>query len=364
MQDNRATRPGQGSSACRARIPVLGKQPEPVKMITPRFHIYPAIGSLAAAVLVLAACAAREPSALPAPSTMPPTEFRAGQIIDTTNGQPISLDLLLSRLLEQEIVYVGEEHHNRLHIEAALSLLSRLTAAGRRPVIGMEMFGWESQPLLDRYVSGDDLTRQEFLNQAGWAQNWGGSYESYEPLVTFAKTERLRVVALNPPKPLVRLVAKRGLEQARREEDWTRWNMQQETIVDDPSYRQKIFEQLRACHGGGSDEMYETMYQASMVRDEGMARTIVNLLQALRDGGDATAGPVVSYTGGGHIQYNLPIPQRVARRLSGVARQTSIYMTSYGEGLRHDVYEMLAGKIADYIWLTPVSGDGAPRRCR
>jgi uncharacterized iron-regulated protein len=217
---------------------------------------------------------------------------------------------------------------------------------------------------LDRYVQGNDLTRQDFLSQIGWTQNWGGPFETYEPLVMFPKTEHLRLVALNPPKPLVRVVAKKGLAQARREEDWTRWNMQEETIVDDPSYRQKIFEQLRACHGGGSDDMYQTMYEASMVRDEGMAKTIVSLVEALRGSADPAAGPVVSYTGGGHVQYNLPVPQRVARRLSGTIRQTSVYMTSYAEGRREELREMLTSRIADYIWLTPVSEGGMPRRCR
>jgi uncharacterized iron-regulated protein len=228
----------------------------------------------------------------------------------------------------------------------------------------MEMFGWESQPLLDRYVKANDLTREDFLNQLGWSQNWGGSFETYEPLVAFPKMEQLRLVALNPPKPLVRLVAKKGLEQASRDEEWTRWNMKDETIVDDPSYRQKIFEQLRACHGGGTDDMYRTMYEASMVRDEGMAKTIVSVIESLRALGDSRAGPVVSYTGGGHIQYNLPVPKRVVRRLSGDIQQASIYMTSYDEGRREELHEMLAGKIADYIWLTPVSPEGMPRRCR
>jgi uncharacterized iron-regulated protein len=274
------------------------------------------------------------------------------------------MEELASRLLKQEVIYFGEEHHNRFHIEAALSILNRLSRAGRRPIVAMEMFGWESQPLLDRYVQGSDLTRQDFLNQLGWSQNWGGPFETYEPLVTFSKTEQLRLVALNPPKPLVRLVAKKGLEQASREEEWARWNMQHETIVDDPSYRQKIFEQLRACHGGGSDDMYRKMYEASMVRDEGMARTIVNVVEAVRGLGDPAAGPVVSYTGGGHIQYNLPVPKRVARRLSGRIRQASIYMTSYDEGRREDLQEMLTSRIADYVWLTPVSPEGMPRRCR
>jgi uncharacterized iron-regulated protein len=322
------------------------------------------IGLLACAFLIAVACAGREFSGTRDPSAPPATTFRPGQIIDTSSGQAKSVEQLLDRLLQQEVIYLGEEHHNRFHIESALSLLNRLSQAGRRPVLAMEMFGWESQPVLDRYVQGDHLNREDFLNQAGWSQTWGGPFETYEPLVAFAKTEHGRLVALNPPKPLVRLVAKKGLEQARREPEWVRWNMQDETIVDDPSYRQKLFEQLRACHGGGSDEMYQTMYEASMVRDEGMARTIVGVVESLRRLADPAAGPVVSYTGGGHVQYNLPVPQRVSRRLSGAIRQTSIYMTSYEEGRREDLREMLTGRIADYIWLTPVTGEGMPRRCR
>ena len=322
------------------------------------------VGLLACACLFAAACAGKEPApSSDVPITMVAT-FRPGQIIETANEQAISVEELTSRLLRQDVVYFGEEHHNRFHIEAALSVLQHLSQAGRRPILAMEMFGWESQPVLDRYVQGDGLSREDFLTQVGWSQNWGGSFETYEPLVSFAKRERLRLVALNPPKGLVRLVAKKGLEQARRDPEWIRWSLQDETIVDDPAYRQRIFEQLRACHGGGSDDMYQTMYEASMVRDEGMAKTIVSVVESLRGSTDSAAGPVVSYTGGGHVQYNLPVPQRVVRRLSAAVRQTSIYMTSYEEGRLEDLREMLTGKIADYIWLTPPSGEGMPRRCR
>ena len=307
-----------------------------------------------------AGCAATDTSAS---STPRPTEFREGQIIDTSNGLSISVEQLIDHLLQQDVVYLGEEHHNRFHINSALSVLNGLSAAGRRPVLALEMFGWDAQPLLDRYVGGD-LSRQDFLSQVGWSQNWGGAFDTYEPLVAFAKHEHLRVVALNPPKPLVRLVARKGLDLAREEAEWNRWKMQDETIVDDPLYRQRILDQLRACHGGGTDDMYRTMYEASMVRDEGMARTVAALVESIHERSDAMAGPIVSYTGGGHVQYNLPVASRVVRRLSGNVRQTSLYMTSFERGRQEDVREMLDGKIADYVWLTPVSGEGMPRRCR
>lgn len=315
-------------------------------------------------LLALVACASSGVSASASPATAETSALHEGQIIDTMTGQPVSVEQLMKSLRQQEVVYFGEEHHNRFHIDSALSLLNRLSAEGRHPVVAMEMFGWDGQPVLDRYVGGNDLSRQEFLVQVAWPQTWGGPFENYEPLVAYAKSAHLPLAALNPPKSLVRLVARKGLIQARQDAEWTRWRMQEETIVDDPAYREKIIEQLRACHDGGPDEMYQTMYEASMVRDEGMARTIVSLVEAMRASSDASAGPVVSYTGGGHIQYNLPVPKRVARRLSNQVRQLSIYMTSFEQGRLDDLHEMITGKIADYLWLTPVSAQGIPRRCR
>ena len=306
----------------------------------------------------LSACA--EPAVSSSIVSQPPQPVPTGQgqIIDTATELPVSIEQLLTRLRQQEVIYLGEEHHNRFHIDSALLLLNRLSGEGRHPVVAMEMFSWDSQSSLDRYIEGDDLNRQEFLERVGWPQNWGGPFENYEPLIAYAKHMHGRVVALNPPRPLVRLVARKGLAE------WSRWNMQEETIVDDPLYREKILEQLRACHDGGPDHVYQTMYEASMVRDEGMARTIVTLTEAMRAAPEASSGPVVSYTGGGHIQYNLPVPKRVARRLSGHVRQVSIYLTSYEKGRLDDIREMIGGKIADYVWLTPVGTEGIPRKCR
>ena len=89
--------------------------------------------------------------------------FKEWQIIDTKTGQPVSLDQWAGLLLQQDIIYLGEEHHNRFHIDAALTVLRWLKAGGRTPALAMEMFGWDGQAALDRYVSGSDMNRQEFL---------------------------------------------------------------------------------------------------------------------------------------------------------------------------------------------------------
>ena len=289
--------------------------------------------------------------------------FKEWQVIDTATGQPVSLDQLTALLLQKDIIYLGEEHHNRFHIDAAVTVLGRLKTEGRTPALAMEMFGWDGQAALDQYVFGSEMNRQEFLEAVRWQQNWGGSFEDYEPLVRLAKEQHWSVDAMNPPKPLVRIVAKNGLAQAESDPMMAQWGMKGEAIVDDPIYRARILQQLQACHGGGADSLYQTMFEASMVRDEGMAKTLVHRLNQIRSGSDTAAGPLVSYTGGGHIQYNLPVPKRVARRLTDQVRQVSIYMTSFEVGRIEELQDMIREKVADYLWLTPVSAKGPPRRC-
>jgi uncharacterized iron-regulated protein len=289
--------------------------------------------------------------------------FKEWQVIDTATGRPVSLDQWTALLLQQDIIYLGEEHHNRFHIDAAMTVLRRLKEEGRTPALAMEMFGWDGQAALDQYLFGSEMNRQEFLKAVRWQQNWGGSYEDYEPLVRLAKEQHWAVDAMNPPKPLVRIVAKNGLAQAESDPMMAQWGMKDETLVDDPIYRTRILQQLQACHGGGTDSLYQTMFEASMVRDEGMAKTLVHRLNQIRSGSNSMAGPLVSYTGGGHIQYNLPVPKRVARRLTDQVRQVSVYMTSFEVGRIEELQDMIREKIADYLWLTPVSTQGPPRRC-
>ena len=289
--------------------------------------------------------------------------FKEWQLIDTATGQPVSPDQWTALLLQQEIIYLGEEHHNRFHIDAAMTVLRKLKAEGRTPTLAMEMFGWDGQAALDQYVSGLEMNRQEFLEAVRWRQNWGGPFEDYEPLVQLAKEQHWAVEAMNPPKPLVRIVAKNGLAQAESDPMMAQWGMKDEAIVDDPIYRSRILQQLQACHGKRDDSLYQTMLEASMLRDEGMAKTLVHRLNQIRSGSDTMAGPLVSYTGGGHIQYNLPVPKRVARRLSGPSPPGQCLYDVFRMGRIEEFQDMIREKIADYLWLTPVSAKGPPRRC-
>jgi uncharacterized iron-regulated protein len=135
--------------------------------------------------------------------------------------------------------------------------------------------------------------------------------------------------------------------------------MTNQVLVDDRPYHELIVGQLERCHGGLDEVGYRKMYEASLFRDEGMAKTVVDWIHP--------GGPVVSYTGGGHIQYGLPVPSRVLRMRDSVhsaLKQVTIYLHSYDPTQRSDIEELIAGRIADFVWLTPVGAQGPPRKCR
>ncbi len=290
--------------------------------------------------------------------------WRAGQVLDAKTGQPVPMDKWLEGLATYDTIYLGEEHHNRFHIDAALTVLRSLVGQRRRPVLAMEMFGWDGQPALDHYLVSKESPRAEFLERVLWKQNWGGAFEDYEPLVQFAKEHELPLLAMNPPKALIRQVVRQGLVQVKDTPEWRQWGMHEETIVDAPAYRLRILSQLQDCHGGGSPEDYQTMYAASMVRDEGMAKTLVAALKRIQAEAGSVQGPVLSYTGGGHVQYGLPVPNRVARRIPEGLKQVTVYMATFEGERAAELWQAMKDGIADYVWLTPQGPQGLPRRCR
>lgn len=290
--------------------------------------------------------------------------FEAWQVLDVQTGHAIAFDEWVKVLAMQDVIYLGEEHRNRWHIEAAVRVLQAMIDSGRLPLLAMEMFGWDGQAVLNQYVANTEVDRDQFLKNAHWEQNWGGAYQDYEPLVAFARTRRMRLLALNPPRPLVRKVATQGWKKAIGDPDMMTWGMKDEPVVEDAAYRGVILKQLQLCHAGLPEDAYERMYEAAMFRDEGMAKTIGEALRHSLNDSPSNPGPIVSYTGGGHIQYQLPIPKRVLRKRAGDVQQKTVYMTSFQPDHPGEVQELLRDAIADYVWLTPISANGPAKRCR
>ena len=236
----------------------------------------------------------------------PPLEV--GQIYNVSEQTLLTVDDLVPHLLAADVIFLGEEHYTPSHLEAAQSILNILLAHQRQPTLAMEMFSWDGQPGLDRYIRNPNANIEQLLEESHWKNNWGGKFADYQSLVIFSKSHQLNLLALNPPRPLVRLVANQGLHKAMQDPEMKNWPID-ELVTDDPEYENLIFEQIESCHSGLPDHVYRSFFEASIFRDEGMAQIIRNYLNHK----SSSEGPLVSYTGGGHIQYHIPIPKRVKK---------------------------------------------------
>ena len=283
--------------------------------------------------------------------------LEVGHIYQISDKTLLTVDDLIPRLLDADVVYIGEEHYTPSHLEAAQTILNILLAHKRQPTLAMEMFSWDGQPGLDRYLGEQESAVAQLLEESHWKKNWGGEFADYESLVTFSKTHQLNLLALNPPRPLVRLVAKQGLRKAKQDPKFDNWTIN-DLVTNDPEYENLIYEQIESCHAGLPDHVYRRIFEASIIRDEGMAQIIRDYLNHK----SSSEGPLVSYTGGGHIQYHIPIPKRVKRTQPKI-KSVTIYLVAWDPSKEGEVQAQLENGIADFLWLTPLGPKGVQARC-
>lgn len=297
-------------------------------------------------------------------TVLSPGNYRVGQIIEPQEKTTLSDRQFHAILQSADIIYIGEAHYTPSHVEAALQVLQSVVNGGRKLILGMEMFSWDGQTGLDRYLTGAVTSTEDFLVESHWKNNWGGKYADYSPLVDFAKTHDLTLLGLNPPRPLVRNVAKQGLAAIESSPDGSStltgdWTIPVPFPADDPDYRRVIYDQIEQCHAGLSQEVYQKIYEASVFRDEGMASVISTTIKSETP----TPTTFVSYTGAGHIQYGLPIPKRVQRQLGVPAKDVTVYLHALDPEHPEDVDHLLDERIADYVWLTALGPQGRQPRC-
>ncbi|GJL63602.1 MAG: hypothetical protein NPIRA04_22560 [Nitrospirales bacterium] len=286
-------------------------------------------------------------------------DFQVGQIIEVKTGRLVEFEDLKTELTNADVIYIGEEHYTPSHIDAAVQVLETLVTSGHKPALAMEMFSWDGQPALDQYTQQHGLTEAQFLKDSHWEENWGSDFTGYERLVNFAKEHRLPLYALNPPRSLVRMVSKQGLQAALVNPAMDKWGVKKGISLKDPEYEKVIFKPIELCHPGLPKKMYDRYYQASIFRDEGMAKVITGYV----DEKSQDQGPLVSYTGGGHIQYKVPVPKRVRRDASSTLKDVSIYLIALDPVREEEVQEAIDEGIADYIWLRALGPNGPQPRC-
>ena len=214
-----------------------------------------------------------------------------------------SLPEVIDHVASKKIIYVGETHNRFSHHVVQLEIIKNLHRKGKKVAIGMEMFQRPVQKVLDDYVAGK-VDERDFLKKSEYFRRWGFDFNLYRPILQFARSEHIPVVALNIPKEIVDKVARSGLESLTGEE---KKDVPGGMDFADAAYKERL-EKVFQEHESLRDRPFDFFYQAQILWDEAMSESIDAFLRK------QPGYQMVVLAGNGHLAHGSGIPQRTMRR--------------------------------------------------
>ena len=255
------------------------------------------------------------------------------RIYDRQLKREIPFGHMVERLLDADLICVGETHDSEPHHQVQLKIVKALFAHDERMGVGLEMFQRPFQTHIDRFFRGES-SEEDFLKDTEYRQRWGFDWALYRPIVEFCRRNSVPVAALNAPRELTKRISKvgfMGLTDAEKK---------QLGPIDfhHKEHRTHWYELLGKMHGNtkATPEQKERSYQVMTVWDDYMAASAAAFQQerALRR--------LVVLAGSGHIEHGFGIPQRAARRTGGVAVTVGIHF-------ERDQANPLEEPLTDYV---------------
>lgn len=217
-----------------------------------------------------------------------------------------TLPEIMARVADKKIIYVGETHDLFSNHVMELEVIKDLHRRGRKFAIGMEMFERPFQNVVDEYIDGK-IDEKAFLKGTGYFKRWGFDYNLYRPILEYARSERIPVVALNQRQEIVDKVFRSGLDSLSEEE---RKSVPPRMDFSNEAYKErlkKVFLEHRDLEDFKTSS-FDFFYQSQILWDETMSESINEFLKGHPE------DQMVVLAGSGHLEYGYGIPQRTARR--------------------------------------------------
>lgn len=262
-------------------------------------------------------------------------------------NKQISFPELMQRLQSKRVVFVGETHDRYDHHINQLLILRALHRQNPNIGIGVEWFQQSFQPVINHYLAGK-ISEDQLLAQTDYYNRWRYDFRMLRPILEYAKTHKLPVIALNAPAELTSKVGMQGLESLSKAE---RAQLPEEITPAAGSYLNKL-RQVFADHAHGQGQ-FENFAMVQRIWDETMAANIVKFLQTHEK------SRMVVFAGSGHVSVKAAIPNDVSRRLPKTSKAT-LHSVDVRERLNDEVdYQLLTqflslpptGKLG--AWLVP-----------
>ncbi len=231
-----------------------------------------------------------------------PGEAANAKLIKAIDLQTVStLEEIIPLLANKRVVYLGETHDRFEDHLSQLETIRQLHKFHPDLAIGMEYFQQPFQKYLDEYITGN-LTEKALLKATEYYDRWKYDYRLYRPILRYARSHRISLVALNIPQEITFKVSRSGLSALTNRESR---RIPTELAPADAGYRQRL-KQVWEHH---SNIDFNHFLEAQLLWDEGMAERAASYLR------DHPQTHLVVLAGSGHLAYGSGIPRRLNRRL-------------------------------------------------
>ncbi len=280
--------------------------------------------------LVLAACQASTveidgSGASPVSANPGSATDQTARVLDL--GSLMNMEKLVARVADRQVVFVGETHDRYDHHLNQLAIIQGLWERHPDLVIGMEFFQQPFQAYLDQFIAGE-IDDKELLKKTEYFERWRYDYRLYRPILEFARSKRIPVIALNLPEEITDKVARKGLSSLSEAE---RAQIPARLDRSDKVYERRlrsIFEK----HPPAEGRQFDRFLDVQLLWDEGMAERVASHFREHPD------GHMVVLAGSGHLMFGAGIPRRVKQR---VPVTTAIVINGIGPELKPGMADYL-----------------------
>ncbi len=263
----------------------------------------------------------------------------------TATGESLHPAEVVTRLADTRLIFLGESHTTMDFHRAQLKIIEELARAGRKVLIGLEMYPSTEQRFLDDWGLGF-YTESGFIQMSHWYKNWGYNWNYYRDIFLFARDHGIRMFALNAPREVVSAVSRKGLQNLSPEE---RAFIAPKINTDNEEHFtlfKEFFAESMGMNAMMDDSMIAPMFASQCTWDATMG---YNAVQALKEYGDGNTIMVV-LIGSGHVAYNLGIERQSASWYDG--KMASIIPIEVLDEKGRPI-ETVRASYADYLWGVP-----------
>ncbi|KQN35198.1 hypothetical protein ASE92_11295 [Pedobacter sp. Leaf41] len=129
------------------------------------------------------------------------------KVYDVKKQKVIPLDELITDMHQADVLFFGEEHNDSIGHILEFTIFKKLAEQfPEKTALSLEMFHTDVQPVVDEYLA-DLISEKNFIKEG---RAWS-NYKDYKPLIEYAKTNKLAVIAGNAATRYSNAVTKNGL---------------------------------------------------------------------------------------------------------------------------------------------------------